>query len=115
MQLSYASVLLALTACATAKMHKNAVCVQGRRQSPIGGTPFSPSYNWAKDYEIDAHATHCACAHYKRRNTGNNWWDSCPDCKFKDIVCVSNAGHIGGDEFTYYCEKKCGAQGAEAD
>jgi hypothetical protein len=31
------------------------------------------------------------------------------------MECTSPGWHIGGDEFTYYCEKICGAQGAEAN
>ncbi|KAF6808461.1 hypothetical protein CSOJ01_07504 [Colletotrichum sojae] len=101
----------------TADLHKTAVCVGGRTSSPIGGTPYSPSYNWVKNYEILPDATKCACEMYKNRNTGDNQWDKCPDCTFfKDgLGCNSEAWHIGGDEFTYYCEKKCSAQGAEAD
>ncbi|KAF6829614.1 hypothetical protein CMUS01_08102 [Colletotrichum musicola] len=107
--------LAALAAGATAALHKTAVCVGGRTSSPIGGTPYSPSYNWVKNYEILPDATKCACEMYKNRNTGDNQWDKCPDCTFDGLGCNSEAWHIGGDEFTYYCEKKCGAQGAEAD
>jgi len=59
-----------------------AVCVTGRKYSQIGGTPFSPSYTWSKDYEILPDETKCACDLYKQRNTGNNQWDQCPDCTF---------------------------------
>ncbi|OHW93608.1 hypothetical protein CSPAE12_07848 [Colletotrichum incanum] len=31
------------------------------------------------------------------------------------IQCNSAGWHIGGDEFDYYCEKKCGAEGFEAN
>ncbi|KAL8409848.1 hypothetical protein RB594_008074 [Gaeumannomyces avenae] len=115
MQLSYASVLLALAAGAAAKLHSSAVCVKDRTTEPSGGSSFSPSYNWVKNYEILPDATKCACEHYKARNTGDNKWDKCPDCTFDGIGCNSADWHIGGDEFTYYCEKKCGAQGAEAN
>ncbi|EGU86523.1 hypothetical protein IWW34DRAFT_791100 [Fusarium oxysporum f. sp. albedinis] len=83
--------------------------------SPVGGTPFSPSYNWQTTYEVLADATKCACDMYKQRNTGGEMWDTCPDCTFDGTICNSAEGHMGGDEFTYYCEEKCGAQGAEAD
>lgn len=81
-----------------------------------GGTPFSVSYNWNVNYEILPDATKCACDYYRRRNTGNNKWDKCPDCWFvsdalsprlwkvtnlesKDgLVCHSDEWHIGGDE-----------------
>ncbi|KAH6887421.1 hypothetical protein B0T10DRAFT_607386 [Thelonectria olida] len=116
MQLSTFTFLLALAAeGANAKLHNAAVCVSDRRESPIGGTAWSVSYNWAKSYEILPAATKCACDYYRRRNTGNKQWDKCPDCTFDGTVCNSAAWHIGGDEFTYYCSKKCGAQGAEAN
>lgn len=65
-----------------AKLHNVAVCVTNRKYSEIGGTPFSPSYTWSKDYEILPDATKCACDLYKQRNTGSNQWDQCPDCTF---------------------------------
>ncbi|KAG7411210.1 hypothetical protein DER46DRAFT_581562 [Fusarium sp. MPI-SDFR-AT-0072] len=107
--------LLALATLASAKLHSQAVCVTNRRYDPIGGTPWSPSYNWKVNYEILPGATNCACNYYRNRNTGNKQWDKCPDCHFDGLVCQSKDWHIGGDEFTYYCEKKCGAQGAEAN
>ncbi|KAF5240378.1 hypothetical protein FANTH_9638 [Fusarium anthophilum] len=134
------SSLLALTTLASAKLHSQAVCVTNRHYSPSGGTAWSPSYNWKVNYELLPDATNCACAYYRSRNTGNNQWDKCPDCRFDGLVCGSDGWHIGGDEvstvayypqslslglfelladdesqFTYYCEKKCGAQGAEAN
>lgn len=98
-----------------ADLHSSAVCVDNRSESPSGGTAWSVSYSWVKDYEILPDATKCACDYYKNRNTGDNQWDQCPDCTFDGLGCNSAAWHIGGDEFTYYCEKKCGAQGAEAN
>ncbi|OLN87405.1 hypothetical protein CCHL11_09591, partial [Colletotrichum chlorophyti] len=100
---------------AFARLHTSAVCVQNRNSQPIGGTGFSVSYNWLKTYDIDNDATKCACDHYRNRNTGSNTWDTCPDCAYDNIACNSPTKHIGGDEFTYYCEKKCGAEGAEAN
>lgn len=67
---------------AVAKLHNVAVCISNRHYSEIGGTPFSVSYDWAKDYEIEVDATKCACDYYRQRHTGNNQWDSCPDCTF---------------------------------
>lgn len=51
----------------------------------MGGTGWSVSYNWDKNYEIDMKATQCACDYYKQRNTGDNQWDKCEDCTF---VCL---------------------------
>ncbi|KAH0431440.1 hypothetical protein CcaCcLH18_07056 [Colletotrichum camelliae] len=115
MQTSSFLAVALLAASAFAKLHKTAVCVKDRTNNPIGGTPYSPSYNWVKNYEILPGETKCACDMYKARNTGSNQWDTCPDCNFDGLGCNSEAWHIGGDEFTYYCEKKCGAQGAEAN
>ncbi|KAL6706295.1 hypothetical protein ACN47E_005585 [Coniothyrium glycines] len=107
-------ILAPLLGYAVADLHNYAVCVTGRKYTPVGGTPFSPSQNWAKDFEILPEATKCACDAYRRRNTGNKQHDKCPDCTFDGLQCASNAWHIGGDEFTYYCEKICHANGAEA-
>ncbi|CAG7561993.1 unnamed protein product [Fusarium equiseti] len=110
-----AATFLALASIASARLHSQAVCVTNRHYSQSGGTPFSVSYNWNVNYEILPDATKCACDYYRRRNTGNNKWDKCPDCWFDGLVCHSDDWHIGGDEMTYYCENKCGAQGAEAN
>ncbi|UPK97584.1 hypothetical protein LCI18_008519 [Fusarium solani-melongenae] len=116
MQFSLFTTLVLMAASgANADLHRSAACVSNRKTSPIGGTPWSPSYNWKTSYEVLPDATRCACNLYRNRNTGNKKWDKCPDCTFDGIICGSKNGHIGGDEFTYYCEKKCGAQGAEAD
>ncbi|KAF2712187.1 hypothetical protein K504DRAFT_372504, partial [Pleomassaria siparia CBS 279.74] len=66
-------------------------------------------------------ATQKACAAYRNRNTGTKVWDTCPDChmvKYKTPdpafcvrTCDSPAGHLGGDEFLYYC-KQAGADGS---
>ncbi|KEQ94875.1 hypothetical protein AUEXF2481DRAFT_80510 [Aureobasidium subglaciale EXF-2481] len=100
---------------AQAKLHNSAVCVTGRTEAPIGGTGWSVSYNWQKNYEIDITASKCACDHYKVRNTGDKQWDKCEDCTFDGLQCNSAAWHIGGDEMNYYCTEKCGAQGSEAN
>ncbi|GAB7335050.1 hypothetical protein MBLNU13_g06907t1 [Cladosporium sp. NU13] len=105
----------ALAPLTSAKLHSSAVCVDHRNTAPVGGTGWSVSYTWSKDYEILIDATKCACDYYHNRNTGANQWDQCPDCTFDGLQCNSNDWHIGGDEFTYYCEQKCGAQGAEAN
>ncbi|KAL1297518.1 hypothetical protein AAFC00_005035 [Neodothiora populina] len=116
MKLTIVSLAVALFSLGVAAdTHKVAVCVTGRQSAPIGGTGFSPSYNWAKRYEVLPDATKCACDMYLARNTGGKWWDTCPDCAFDGFQCSSPAGHIGGDEMNYYCNKKCGAQGSEAD
>ncbi|KAL0938075.1 uncharacterized protein CTRU02_207806 [Colletotrichum truncatum] len=89
---------------AVADLHNNAFCVTSRT-----------NFEGAKKYEILPEATRCACERYKYRNTGNKQWDKCPDCTFDGLSCLSADWHIGGDEMTYYCEEKCGAQGAEAN
>ncbi|PVH92822.1 hypothetical protein DM02DRAFT_575219 [Periconia macrospinosa] len=115
MQFTYLAVTLPLLGFALADLHQYAVCVTGRTYSESGGTPFSPSQTWAKQYEILPGATKCACDYYRNRHKGNEHWNSCPDCYFDGLQCVSNDWHIGGDEITYYCEKLCGSQGAEAN
>ncbi|GJC85529.1 hypothetical protein ColTof4_03918 [Colletotrichum tofieldiae] len=104
-----------LAAGVTADLHHQAVCVKNRVESPVGGTPWSVSYTWSNNYEILADATKCACDYYKNRNTGSKQWDQCPDCEFDGMTCNSKDWHIGGDEMNYYCTKKCGAEGAEAN
>ncbi|KAH7353581.1 hypothetical protein B0T11DRAFT_356771 [Plectosphaerella cucumerina] len=113
--IAFASAVLALAAGVTADLHNVAVCVDQRTSSPIGGTGSSVSYNWAKAYVLNPTATKCACDLYKRRNTGNKQWDQCPDCWFDGVYCNSGSWHIGGDEMDFYCSKRCGAQGAEAN
>ncbi|USW53629.1 hypothetical protein Slin15195_G069480 [Septoria linicola] len=100
-----------------ADLHNVAVCVTGRTFKNPGGSPFSPSMVYYKDYEVLAEATECACGYYKNRNTGNQWWDKCPDCTYnvEDGYCHSDEWHIGGDEMEHYCTKYCGAQGSEAN
>ncbi|XPS70768.1 hypothetical protein M3J09_002970 [Ascochyta lentis] len=112
--LHYTSVLVPLIGYAVADRHNYAVCVTGRVYEAVGGTPFSPSQTWAKNFEILPDATKCACDAYRLRNTGGEKWDTCPDCTFDGLQCSSNDWHIGGDEFTYYCEEVCHANGAEA-
>ncbi|KAF6803342.1 hypothetical protein CMUS01_15117, partial [Colletotrichum musicola] len=62
-------------------------------------------------------ATQKACDRYKARNTGNQQWDKCPDCKTSLrgdlLVCNSLGKHIGGDEWDYYC-KQVGADMGKA-
>ncbi|KAG4260903.1 hypothetical protein FPRO06_02008 [Fusarium proliferatum] len=115
MQISLFTVAIMAVSGAYAATHKAAACVSNRMSSPVGGTPFSPSYNWQTTYEVLTDATKCACDYYKARDKGSEWWNTCPDCTFDGTICTSADGHIGGDEFTYYCEDLCGAQGAEAD
>ncbi|KAJ5361249.1 hypothetical protein N7541_002093 [Penicillium brevicompactum] len=116
MQLTTVSILSLLVGGTFAKLHNVAVCVTNRRETPPpGGNSFSPTQPWYKEYNIAIEATKCACDLYNRRNTGDQQWDKCPDCTFDGNFCNSAGWHIGGDEMTYYCEKKCGAQGAEAN
>ncbi|CRK06995.1 hypothetical protein BN1723_006580 [Verticillium longisporum] len=109
------AVAIMLAGGALADLHKVAVCVTNRKSAPIGGTGWSASYNWAKNYEILPEATRCACNLYRQRKTGNKQWDKCRDCTFDGLGCNSAGWHIGGDEMNYYCSKKCGAQGSEAN
>ncbi|KAK7409591.1 hypothetical protein QQX98_008253 [Neonectria punicea] len=109
------SLFLLAAGGALADLHNAAACVTNRKSSPVGGTGWSVSYTWAKSYEILPDATRCACNYYRNRNTGNKQWDKCPDCTFDGTVCNSAGWHIGGDEMNYYCSKKCGAQGSEAN
>ncbi|GJC97448.1 hypothetical protein ColKHC_06274 [Colletotrichum higginsianum] len=100
MQITTIISLAVMTGVAVAKLHSSAVCVTARKYGSTGnGTPWGITYGSYKDYEILPDATKCACNYYKNRNTGNNQWDKCPDCTFMN----------------YYCEKKCGAQGSEAN
>ncbi|TLD09547.1 hypothetical protein PspLS_11857 [Pyricularia sp. CBS 133598] len=116
MQISQLVTLVGLIMGASARLHSAAVCVQNRSYGSTGnGTPYGLSYGSFADYEIDTAATQCACIFYKNRHSGNNQWDSCPDCVFDGIQCLSNGWHIGGDEMTYYCDKLCGSQGAQAN
>ncbi|KZL78405.1 hypothetical protein CT0861_08703 [Colletotrichum tofieldiae] len=115
MQITSLIPFVALAAVASARLHSSAVCVTDRTSQPVGGTPFSVSYTWSENYEILPDATKCACGYYRNRNTGNEQWDQCPDCQFDGLQCNSAGWHIGGDEFDYYCEKKCGAEGSEAN
>ncbi|KAH0433854.1 hypothetical protein CcaCcLH18_05606 [Colletotrichum camelliae] len=116
MQASSLMTLAILAAAATAKLHNAAVCVTQRTSGSTGnGTPYGLGYGSWKEYQIDTDATRCACNYYRNRNTGNNQWDKCPDCRFDGLQCTSGGWHIGGDEITYYCSAKCGTQGAEAN
>ncbi|TQN68379.1 hypothetical protein CSHISOI_07115 [Colletotrichum shisoi] len=116
MQLNTLVSLAAMTGVAVAKLHDAAVCVTARQYGSTGnGTPYGITYGSYKDYQILPEATKCACNYYKNRNTGNKQWDKCPDCNYDGLQCVSNGWHIGGDEMNYYCSKKRGAQGSEAN
>ncbi|KAF4978921.1 hypothetical protein FZEAL_4807 [Fusarium zealandicum] len=107
--------LLSLAGCAVADLHNIAVCVTDRKMGHVGGTPWSVSYTWSKNYEMLPDATKCACEAYKRRNQGDEQWNTCPDCSFDGTYCNSVDWHIGGKEMNYYCTKICGAQGSEAN
>ncbi|KAJ5107114.1 hypothetical protein N7456_003789 [Penicillium angulare] len=113
MHSSTVAAVLIFAGVVLADLHNVAVCISDRKYSEIGGTPFSPSYTWSKEYEILPDATKCACDYYKQRNTGDKQWDQCPDCTFDGTYCNSAGWHIGGDEMTYYCHDLCHAEGAE--
>ncbi|KAI6411550.1 hypothetical protein MCOR20_004219 [Pyricularia oryzae] len=95
-----AIILATATDLATGDLHHSAVCVTKR-----------VNFFGHKTFQISPNATMCACTFYKGRNTGTNPWDKCEDCKYDGLKCTSENGTIGGDEFKYYCEKKCGAKG----
>ncbi|POS70317.1 hypothetical protein DHEL01_v211286 [Diaporthe helianthi] len=110
MQISTLATLAAFSTVALAKLHKWAVCADNLEQGYLGnGTPWGFGHNAYKYYELNSDATKCLCKYYKNRNTGNKKWDKCPDCYYDGIQCISNDWHMGGDEITYYCTKKCGA------
>ncbi|CZT49321.1 uncharacterized protein RSE6_10144 [Rhynchosporium secalis] len=117
MQLLVAVLLILGAKESFAKLHSIAVCVANRHYIYWGGLPNSPSYSYYKQYEILKEPTKCACSYYLRRNKGGTQqWDHCHDCHIeKEMLCVSHGWHIGGDEFDYYCEQLCGAQGSEAN
>jgi hypothetical protein len=93
----------------SADLHREGLCVD-----KIGGQLV---YN--------ADATKKACDAYLNRNTGDETWDKCPDCKMvrqptnryqalletnrmqtevgKLNLCQSLENHIGGDELNHYC------------
>ncbi|PQE07272.1 hypothetical protein CJF31_00004966 [Rutstroemia sp. NJR-2017a BVV2] len=76
---------------ATADLHHNGICVNTGSGQNV--------YNSA--------ATEAACTNYRYRNTGSKWWDTCPDCHMVNTgspYCRTDAGHMGGDEITYYCK-----------
>ncbi|TLS21090.1 uncharacterized protein PpBr36_10495 [Pyricularia pennisetigena] len=99
-----AIILATATDLATGDMHHSAVCFTKRIK-----------FFTQRTFHISPNATMCACTFYRARNTGTNPWDKCPDCTYDGLRCRSENGTIGGDEFNYYCEKKCGAKGSEAD
>lgn len=71
-------------------MHEWAFCVKNRVEAPSGGTAFSPSYSWNKNFDIDTNATQCACTMYRNRNTGGEWWDTCPDCVYDEVCTLTS-------------------------
>ncbi|PQE32870.1 delta(24(24))-sterol reductase protein [Rutstroemia sp. NJR-2017a WRK4] len=84
-------ILLAITSIATADLHHNGICVNTGSGQNV--------------YNSDA--TIAACTNYRYRNTGGKWWDTCPDCHMVNTgspYCRTDAGHMGGDEITYYCK-----------
>ncbi|KAB8227621.1 hypothetical protein ETB97_010612 [Aspergillus alliaceus] len=91
MKASISLLIAALTAGVVADLHTTGVCIDQKG---------ADVYNRA--------ATEKACAAYKKRNTGNEQWDQCPDCTLKNerdllYYCESAGKHIGGDELHYYC------------
>ncbi|PVI05605.1 hypothetical protein DM02DRAFT_584175 [Periconia macrospinosa] len=89
--------LLLTTSLASAALHSNGICY-----TSIGGQAV-----------FNQEITNKACGNYLMRNTGGEWWDTCPDCKIITTGplnhCNSADGHIGGDEWTYYCELNGGS------
>ncbi|KAL0933664.1 uncharacterized protein CTRU02_210463 [Colletotrichum truncatum] len=113
MFISISALITALLVSVEAKLHDYGACVRNRIITPIGGTPWSVSYNWDKTYQVMPEATRCACDYYRQRNTGTMQWDTCPDCVMEGDLCHSAEWHIGGDELNHYCTKFCGAPQSE--
>ncbi|KAF9874878.1 hypothetical protein CkaCkLH20_07572 [Colletotrichum karsti] len=137
MQFSLILVALASASAVVADLHTYATC--NSHIQPIGNPNTCPASKrdttpneavnlrrsriMGRAYGDNAAATEKACAAYKARNTGTNKWDTCPDCtmgvrktsdpKYCVQACNSAAGHIGGDEWLYYC-KQAGADESEA-
>ncbi|EQB44549.1 hypothetical protein GCG54_00006280 [Colletotrichum gloeosporioides] len=105
--MQFSTILVAAVACATgavANLHTAAWCISS-------GLKDSDPKNVA--------ATEAACGAYKERHTGNDVWDTCPDCYLgvKDddaevATCNSPAKHIGGDEWEEYCIQYGAVNGA---
>ncbi|CAG8958305.1 hypothetical protein HYFRA_00000660 [Hymenoscyphus fraxineus] len=80
-------------------LHTRLICYTYRKSIKLGESTANTE---------DA-ATIAACNAYRRRNTGNKKWDKCPDCTVIQLneikACQSKNGHLGGDEFNYYCKK----------
>ncbi|KAH7117443.1 hypothetical protein EDB81DRAFT_767236 [Dactylonectria macrodidyma] len=83
-------------------------------------TAATHSFCWcqSKNGQLDLINTAKACTRYRNRNTGDEWWDWCPDytntlgtysttVKYKNLEypCYSGEGHMGGDEWEYYCRQ----------
>ncbi|CAI6337613.1 unnamed protein product [Periconia digitata] len=87
-----ATLLFTLTSRTAAELHTNGVCYKS-----VGGQAV-----------YDEAATVASCGNYFMRNTGGEQWDTCPDCVMVKTGamnhCNSAGWHIGGDEWTYYCE-----------
>ncbi|CAG8958358.1 hypothetical protein HYFRA_00011035 [Hymenoscyphus fraxineus] len=68
-----------------------------------------------ENYNIyNANATKSACDEYKKRNTGIEQWQTCPDCLIIETEpphCESLGSHMGEKEFQEYC-KAAGASKA---
>ncbi|KAH6679988.1 hypothetical protein F5X68DRAFT_193053 [Plectosphaerella plurivora] len=136
MQFSALVVLLATSAGVMADLHNYATCNSSiqpvnnvntcnKKRDLSGDEPMSTNRSriFGRSYGDNAAATRKACAAYRARNTGNEWWDKCPDCSVGQrrtsdpnycvTSCESPAGHLGGDEWLYYC-KQAGADSSEA-
>ncbi|KAK0117944.1 hypothetical protein ONS95_012256 [Cadophora gregata] len=105
--MQFSSVIVALLASTVAAdLHTRLTCLN-YSQSVLGAGASQAGTNDA--------ATIAACNAYKRRNTGNKQWDTCPDCTViqnnQIKACQSNGKHLGGDEFLFYC-KQNGANSA---
>ncbi|KAF7908731.1 uncharacterized protein EAF01_004486 [Botrytis porri] len=84
--------LLSLASFTLADLHSTGICVDYKNDAIV--------YNSA--------ATIAACTNYRNRNTGSEQWDQCPDCNMITTGtphCRSDAWHIGGDEWYYYCQQ----------
>ncbi|KAL5323024.1 hypothetical protein ACEPPN_007551 [Leptodophora sp. 'Broadleaf-Isolate-01'] len=90
MKFSLSTLIIAtLAAGAAADLHNYCICA-----NKSGG-----------QLEYNDSATRQMCVAYLKRNTGNKWWDSCPDCTYlsTDLLCRSKGKHMGGDQVRAYC------------
>ncbi|RKL43269.1 hypothetical protein BFJ72_g4682 [Fusarium proliferatum] len=93
MQISLFTVAIMAVSGAYAATHKAAACVSNRMSSPVGGTPFSPSYNWQTTYEVLTDATN-------KESLRNS---TIPDATGSSEVCGVS---LTPNKWATYCKRK---------